>query len=313
MRKNIIYYLGIYWMLSFSSGGLQAQSYRSQETIDYIETYYKIAVRNMIDHKIPASITLAQGILESGSGRSELAKNANNHFGIKCTSDYSGEKYLKDDNKKNDCFRKYLHAEESYQDHSVFLTTRKHYSNLFKLDITDYKGWAKGLKAAGYATNPSYPELLIAVIEQNRLYEYDKYPEKYLKEKEQSFEKPVIPSVRIVPEREPVFEEKDKINGVKCILVKPGDTFYGLSRKYAISIETLKRYNDFPDDHILKAGEYVFLQKKRKKYDGQKYHEVQKGETIHLISQKYGIRKSSLIERNGLKSEAPEGMQLELN
>ncbi len=313
MRKSTIYSLVVYWMIAvvFCEGG-HAQSYRSQETIAYIETYYKIAVRNMIEYKVPASITLAQGILESGSGRSELAKNANNHFGIKCTSDYTGKKYLKDDDKKEDCFRVYPHAEGSYQDHSLFLTTRKHYSNLFKLAITDYKGWAKGLKEAGYATNPKYPELLIAVIEQNKLYEYDRNPEKYLNEEEQSFNKLVIPSARVVVEQD-VFEEKDEVNGVKCILVKPGDTFYGLSRRYDISIEKLKKYNDFPDDHVLKAGEYVFLQRKRKRYEEQKYHEVGKGETIHFISQKYGIRKRSLIKRNELEEEVSEGMILELN
>jgi len=270
MSKGIIYCLGVFWILSsFFCGELKAQSYRSEETIAYIDAYYVIAVQEMLDYKIPASITLAQGILESGSGRSELAKNANNHFGIKCTSDYSGDRYLKDDNMKDDCFRVYLHAEESYRDHSVFLTTRKHYSDLFKLDITDYKGWAKGLKEAGYATNPQYPELLIAVIEQNRLYEYDVDPEKYLKKEEQGFDKLVIPFKREMAEQESVFVEKDRINGVNCVLVKPGDTFYGLSRKYEISIENLKKYNDFPDDYVLKAGEYIFLQKNYIKIENQ--------------------------------------------
>jgi len=313
MSRRIIYCLGICWVLSvFGFGGLKAQSYRSAETIAYIETYYKIAVRNMINHKIPASITLAQGILESGSGRSELAKNANNHFGIKCTSDYTGERYLKDDNQKDDCFRVYTHAEESYRDHSLFLTTRKHYGDLFKLEITDYKGWAKGLKAAGYATNPQYPELLIAVIEQNRLYEYDTNPEKFLNEEEQQNSTILIPSQRIIVEPESTAEEKTSINGVRCVLVKPGDTFYGLSRKYNISIENLKKYNDFPDDHVLKAGEYLFLQKKNRRYKEQKYHEVKKGETIHLISQKYGVRECCLKRRNGLKTEVSEGVKLEL-
>ncbi len=322
MSKKIIYCLGICWIASvFFSARVNAQSYRSAETIAYIDTYYKIAIQNMINHKIPASITLAQGILESGSGRSELAKKANNHFGIKCTSDYTGEKYLKDDNAKNDCFRVYAHAEESYRDHSLFLTGRKHYANLFTLDITDYKAWAKGLKAAGYATNPKYPELLIAVIEQNRLYEYDVNPESFLKEDEkealdeQQNTTILIPSQRIVVEPEVVEKEgKTLINGVHCVLVKPGDTFYGLSRKYDVSIEDLKKYNDFPDDHVLKAGEYAFLQKKRRKYKDQKYHEVKKGETVHLISQKYGVRESCLKKRNGLQTEdLSEGMILELN
>jgi len=293
---------------------LKAQSYyRSEETIAYINTYHAIAIRKMLDYKIPASITLAQGILESGSGKSDLAQNANNHFGIKCTSDYTGGRYLKDDDIKDDCFRVYFHAEESYHDHSIFLTTRKHYSNLFTLDITDYKGWARGLKEAGYATNPQYPEILIAVIEQNQLYEYDLNPEKYLKEEEENFDKWLIPSKREIIEQEFVYVEKDNINGVRCILVKSGETFYGLSRKSEISIENLKKYNDFPDDYVLRAGEYIFLQKKKRKYEDQKYHEVRKGETLHLISQKYGIKKRRLIKMNGLKEEVTEGMQLVLN
>ncbi len=308
IKKNILYCVGFFVVLFSFCGKTEAQSYRSAETIAYIDTYSTIAVREMIDYKIPASITLAQGILESGSGRSELAKNANNHFGIKCTSDYTGDKYLKDDNKKDDCFRVYIHAEESYRDHSLFLTTRKHYSGLFRLDITDYKGWAKGLKEAGYATNPQYPELLIAVIEQNRLYEYDADPERFLKKDEEDTANLPVPSK---PESEEL--EKDKINGVKCILVKPGDTFYGLSRRYEVSIENLKKYNDFPDGYVLKAGEYIFLQKKRKKFEQQKHHDVRKGETLLLIAQKYGVRKRSLMKMNGLKDEAPDGMRLMLN
>jgi LysM repeat protein len=311
MNRNIVYLGMFYMLLSSFCGKLKAQSYyRSDETIAYIDAYYTIAIQKMLNYKIPASITLAQGILESGSGKSDLALNANNHFGIKCTSDYTGEKYLKDDDIKDDCFRVYLHAEESYHDHSIFLTTRKHYSNLFTLDITDYKGWARGLKKAGYATNPKYPEILIAVIEENRLYEYDLNPEKYL----QDSVKLVIPSKKEITEQELIFVEKDNINGVSCILVKSGETFYGLSRKHEITIENLKKHNDFPDDYILKAGEYIFLQKKKRKYEDQKYHEVRKGETLNLISQKYGIKKRRLIKMNGLKEEeVTEGMQLTLN
>ena len=150
------------------------------ETIAYIDKYYKIAIREMYEYKIPASITLAQGILESGSGRSDLATIANNHFGIKCTSDYVGDTFLKDDDKKDDCFRVYLDAESSYRDHSLFLVNRSRYSFLFTYWIRDYKAWAIGLKKAGYATNPNYPQLLIDVIEQYELYEYDRHPERYV-------------------------------------------------------------------------------------------------------------------------------------
>lgn len=310
MRKSVKFQLFLF--LVCWGGGLGAQSYRSAETIAYIDAFHKIAIREMYDYKIPASITLAQGILESGSGRSELAKNANNHFGIKCTSDYSGEKYLKDDDKKKDCFRVYRHAEESYHDHSLFLTTRSHYGDLFKLKMTDYKGWAKGLKNAGYATNPKYPELLIAVIEQNQLYEYDLNPEKYLAKDGALKDKMIIPFARKTEGLEKPLVKDNKINGVTCILVNPGETFYGLSQKHEVPIEKLKAYNDFPDDYVLKAGEYIFLEKKKRRYEAQKYHDVKQGETLHSIAQKYGVREKSLLRINGLK-DVSEGMRLILN
>ena len=154
------------------------------ETYAYIDRFYKTAIREMYQYRIPASITLAQGILESGSGRSDLATIANNHFGIKCTSDYNGDTFLKDDDKKDDCFRVYRDAESSYRDHSLFLVNRSRYSFLFNYWIRDYKAWAIGLKRAGYATNPNYPQLLIDVIEKYELYEYDRHPEKYVMKKE---------------------------------------------------------------------------------------------------------------------------------
>ncbi len=161
--------------------GISAQNkiYVSEATSNYINTFYKIAIREMYHYRIPASITLAQGILESGSGKSDLATVANNHFGIKCTSDYEGKTFLKDDDKKDDCFRVYENAEESYRDHSLFLVNRPRYSFLFNYGI-DYHAWAIGLKTAGYATNPNYPQLLIDVIEQNQLYEFDRFPERYV-------------------------------------------------------------------------------------------------------------------------------------
>lgn len=164
MKKSILVSL-----LSVFAIGICAQSV-NQTTLRYIETYRQIAIEQEQEHSIPAAITLAQGILESASGTSTLAKEANNHFGIKCHGDWTGETFFKDDDKKNECFRSYPSAEESFEDHSHFLK-KKRYADLFKLDITDYKGWAKGLKQAGYATNPDYPKLLIDIIE---LYGLDK-------------------------------------------------------------------------------------------------------------------------------------------
>ncbi len=156
---------------------------------EYIQTYKDIAMREMRDHKIPASITLAQGLLESGAGNSALAREAKNHFGIKCHKGWEGDTYIMDDDEKNECFRKYDNAEESFVDHSLFLTTRSRYAALFDLDITDYEGWARGLKAAGYATNPKYAQLLIDRI---KLYDLAKYDEIALGERSDDNQLPDI-------------------------------------------------------------------------------------------------------------------------
>lgn len=298
-----------------------AQSYRSAETIAYIDRYHKVAIREMYKYKIPASITLAQGILESGSGRSDLSTQANNHFGIKCTSDYSGKRFLKDDNKKDDCFRVYDHADGSYRDHSLFLTTRKHYAGLFKLSMTDYKGWAKGLKSAGYATNPKYPSLLVAVIEQNKLYEYDRHPEKYISRSEAeklTLDDKTTPNNRevspAVPGAEPTIEN-GKLNGVACVVVKPGDTFYGLSRRHGIPIDKLRRYNNFPEDYVLRAGENLFLERKQRKNPDYPTYTVKKGDTLLSICQKFGVRRWGVRRHNNMAKgeEVREGQVLELN
>ncbi|MCQ2218583.1 MAG: glucosaminidase domain-containing protein [Paludibacteraceae bacterium] len=314
--KYIFYVLGSMFMFQTAL----SQSYRSAETIAYIEQYHKVAIREMYKYSIPASITLAQGILESGSGRSDLSTIANNHFGIKCTSDYTGKHFLKDDNKKDDCFRVYEHAEGSYRDHSLFLTTRKHYSSLFKLSITDYKGWANGLKAAGYATNPKYPSLLIAVIEQNKLYEYDRNPEKYLTKKDaenltlDDQSQPQQKTEGPIQNEEPKIID-GKLNGTTCVVVKSGDTFYGLSRRHGISIDKLRYFNNFPEDYVLKAGEYLFLERKQRKNPDYPTYTVKKGDTLLSICQKFGVRRYGVRRHNNMEKgeEVKEGQVLILN
>lgn len=314
--KYIFYVLGSMFMFQTAL----SQSYRSAETIAYIEQYHKVAIREMYKYSIPASITLAQGILESGSGRSDLSTIANNHFGIKCTSDYTGKHFLKDDNKKDDCFRVYEHAEGSYRDHSLFLTTRKHYSSLFKLSITDYKGWANGLKAAGYATNPKYPSLLIAVIEQNKLYEYDRNPEKYLTKKDaenltlDDQSQPQQKTDGPIQNEEPKIID-GKLNGTTCVVVKSGDTFYGLSRRHGISIDKLRYFNNFPEDYVLKAGEYLFLERKQRKNPDYPTYTVKKGDTLLSICQKFGVRRYGVRRHNNMEKgeEVKEGQVLILN
>ncbi|QNK76289.1 glucosaminidase domain-containing protein [Winogradskyella sp. PAMC22761] len=201
----------------------------------YIDLYAEIAKSKMRSHKIPASITLAQGILESGSGSGRLAVKANNHFGIKCHG-WSGDKIYHDDDRSQECFRKYPKAEMSYEDHSEFLTGRSRYADLFKLDEDDYKGWAKGLRAAGYATDRKYPEKLISLIERYKLYEYD---EEVLK-----------PSVKTSKRKSTTIIEGVKKNNTKNHVVSKGDTLYSLSRLYKTSVEAIKAENNLKSNDL---------------------------------------------------------------
>lgn len=297
-----------------------AVSYKSAETDAYIAKYKQTAIEQMRKYKIPASITLAQGILESGSGRSDLATKANNHFGIKCTNDYNGKKYYKKDDKRRDCFRVYANAAESFVDHSLFLQ-RAHYASLFKLKITDYKGWANGLKKCGYATNPKYPSLLIEVIEQNKLYVYDDANYQDNSKKDDGGQKDNADDSRRENRREEVNPEKDRkadnvdirngdnrveINGVRCVRVKSGETFYSLAKKYETTVDKLKSLNDFPSNYTLKVGEYVFLKRKRRSYRALDYHVVESGETMLSISQYYGIQLEYLKKHNKKISGEPK-------
>ena len=187
---------------------------------DYIRDYAPIAQEEMKLYKIPASITLAQGILESGAGNGELTRRANNHFGIKC-HDWNGEKVYHDDDRRGECFRKYKHAKYSYRDHSLFLSGRGRYSELFELDPDDYKGWAKGLRKAGYATDRRYPDKLIDLIERYELYKYDS-----------EISRRPAPRYTAEPER-----------GADTHVVQKGDTLYSISKRYNTSVEEIKKMN----------------------------------------------------------------------
>ncbi len=207
--------------------------------LKYIDTYSEIAMDEMRKYKIPASITLAQGILESRSGQSLLTTRSNNHFGIKCHKGWTGDSTLHDDDEDDECFRVYKYPEESFRDHSLFLAERKRYADLFKLKQTDYKGWAKGLRKAGYATDRKYPEKLINIIEAYDLYEYD---EKVLGKKRR--------------------RNKKKTNSTtsepKFYTVKKGDTLYSISRKYSLSVDKLKSINGL-DSNIIDIGKKLYL------------------------------------------------------
>lgn len=268
---------------------------KNQIYLDYIDKYSSIAVSNQKKYKIPASITLAQAILESGGGTSQLTKKSNNHFGIKCHSDWKGGKVYFDDDNKDDCFRKYKNAEESYKDHAEFLQKNR-YSSLFKLNIQDYKGWARGLQKCGYATNKAYANRLIKIIEDYELYRYDS--EKGRANIKNKTKNKNTGSV--------VRQERDiyKTHGLIYVLAKKNDSFDAIADDLGFKVKDLIKYNEVPEDFPLYEGDIVYLQKKKKKADKPYYeHEVQIGESMHFIAQRYGVQLSRLYKMNKKNSE----------
>jgi len=287
---------------------------------EYFKKYADLAIKEMKRTGIPASITLAQGSLESSNGNSDLATEANNHFGIKCHKDWDGKKFFKDDDEKNECFRVYKEAYDSYIDHSEFLKTRERYAFLFQLDPTDYKSWAHGLKKAGYATNPKYPELLIKIIEDNKLFEYDKgnlssqstsKTEVSKKHKERKLpifdpKELVAPPVLIDIDNDFTVESPVrsvlKNNGVSYIISKKSDTYETIAKEYDLMSWQIPLFNDMEKDSALKEKLVVYIQpKKRKAEKKYKAHVVAKGETLQSISQLYAIRLNRLAKLNGLE------------
>lgn len=274
---------------------------------EYIGMYSHIAVNNMKQYGVPASITLAQAMLESDNGNSTLAVKANNHFGIKCHKDWTGATIYHDDDRKGECFRKYKNPEQSFNDHSLFLRGGKRYAFLFDLTPTDYKAWAHGLKKAGYATNPKYAELLIKIIEDNELYRFD-----------QGIAVAIKPPKTVVTDWDnyeidlyktrPVFTR----NRVKYIVAKDGDTFESLARELDLMPWQLYRYNDLTRDSVIRPGQELYIQPKRRKADrSNPVHTVEQGETMYKISQMYGVKLKSLYQKNRMKpGDEPEDGQL---
>lgn len=274
---------------------------------EYINTYKEDAIIEMQRTGIPASITLAQGILESGDGNSPLARYAKNHFGIKCHSDWKGATFTMDDDAKDECFRKYKHVLDSYRDHSDFLTGRNRYAFLFDLKITDYKGWAHGLKKAGYATNPKYPSLLIGIIERNQLYQYDD-PKAYKKSNRQIADKGKSSNSKSkthhkntdsspYSSRTGMFTVKTHPNNIKYVEAKGNQNLEDIADEFNMGVWQLTKYNDLDQNYIPKDGEIVYLQPKR--YRGQEdFYIVQSGESLEEISQKVGVRLKSILRKN---------------
>ena len=248
---------------------------------EYIVKYAPLAVKQMQIHKIPASITLAQGILESNNGNSRLAIKGNNHFGIKCHG-WEGKKIYADDDQKHECFRKYKDVIESYRDHSLFLKKYDRYSFLFDYKIKDYKSWALGLKKAGYATNSKYPELLIKIIEENQLYKYDK-----------TSSDPLLASSR------DIYLHRNRI---KYVIANDLENYQIIAEELNLKLWQLYKYNDSKSNKILAAGTKVFIQPKRNKCK-KRIHIAKENETLYEISQYYGVKMKKLKKRNSFFTE----------
>ena len=270
----------------------------NQNYQNYINQYKDLAIEQMLKYRIPASITLAQGLFESGAGRSELARKGNNVFGIKCYG-WQGRAVYHDDDAKHECFRAYNSPGESFEDHSRFLARQQRYSRLFKLKITDYKGWAHGLKACGYATNPTYATKLINIIELYKLYRYDKASsyDKFMA-KHSSNDKAALNGTMLHP---------IKIYNKNYYLVaREGDTFKSIGKETELSWRKLAKYNERDKNDILHAGDIVYLKKKRTKAEKiykKRPHTVRPGESMYDIAQKYGIRLKSLYKMNHLSPD----------
>ncbi len=284
--KTIIKLLlpGLIFKLFFVFQGAAQQ----HETISsYIDKYKDVSINHMKKYGIPASIKLGQGILESGFGNSDLAVEANNHFGIKCHG-WQYATFYKDDDKKNECFRSYKDPISSFNDHSEFLSTRQRYSFLFDLNPLDYKGWAKGLREAGYATNPNYPQLLINIIEKHELYKYD----------QKIADSDKMPSLS----KKNHEDRKVKLNNrVKYIYARQGETPASIAEEMDIWTWEVKRYNELESDNIVfDERDIVYLQRKRRRGETN-HHIIQEGETMYDISQLYGIRLKHLYRRNNIE------------
>jgi hypothetical protein len=275
-------FLSITFLCAFNIGIFSQK--QSQPYLDYIKNHKELAIQQMKKYSIPASVTLAQGLLETRAGQSELAWKHNNHFGIKCGSDWKGKRAYFTDDKPNECFRSYGNREDSYEDHSVFLKKYSRYAALFELKSTDYAGWAKGLQKAGYATSKAYANSLINLIETYELYKYDS-PEKIKKNKVQTPKR----------KRQPYIS-----GGLLYVEAEDGDTYEDIAYDLDFKTKNLLKYNDVHEGFPLHKGDIVYLESKKIKADMPHLDYIVKiGDSMHSISQRYGIRLKSLYKLNG--------------
>lgn len=299
---------------------LPAQAQVRQTREEYINKYKKIAVAHMERYGIPASITMAQGILESDCGNSWLSQASNNHFGIKCKRNWTGDVVYYDDDEKGECFRSYPSVEASYQDHAEFLDSQPRYDSLFSYAPNDYKSWARGLKAAGYATAPDYAQRLIRIIEESKLYLLDREDGLTITERKPDTSPTTgsrAKATSIKPQRSLGAVDPDdyrvtvnahkgynvyRTNGVNYILAHDGDTFEKISRDFRISARNLRKFNDVSKNAQPVANEVIYIGRKKKRWDGNVLlHTVREGETLWSLGQSYGIRTKSLARLNKLK------------
>jgi len=290
----------ICWLVCFD---LFAQKITADE---YINIYKDLAITEMKRSGIPASIKLAQGMLESGNGNSRLAIVANNHFGIKCHG-WEGEEIYHDDDKKNECFRRYKNAKDSWIDHTDFLTSRSRYAFLFEYESTDYKSWATGLRKAGYATDPNYSQLLITLIERHSLYQYDTGVQAAKIKPPQNANRRNTPA-RTTPtdddfasfniDKYPIREN----NRTNYVNAREGDTYASLTKALDLMPWQLPKYNEIMTSNVLYEGQIIYLQPKRRKAEqGKETHTVRDGETMYDISQQYAIKLSRLYALNRME------------
>ena len=303
MMKRLLLFFPLIAGVSMQASG---QTGERMSRAEYIKTYKELAIAEMKRSGIPASITMAQACIESGDGNSRLAKKANNHFGIKCHDDWNGKEIHHDDDKKNECFRKYTSVHESFRDHSNYLLSKSRYEFLFELDPFDYKAWARGLKKAGYATDPSYAGALIGVIEEYKLYALDRE----VAGKTPKYRRP-LPETGDVYEGRTIFER----NRIQYIVAKNGDSFESLTAEFGKLPWELIRYNDLPANSHVDSSQVIYIQPKRNAAaPGYRTHTVKERETMYTISQLYGIKLEKLYEKNGLtwQSELKPGTVLQL-
>lgn len=283
--------------LLFSIQGASAQMKWNSAYQSYIDQYKDLAIEQMLRYNIPASITLAQGLFESAAGRSNLTRSGNNHFGIKCHG-WTGKRTYHDDDAAGECFRAYDNARQSYEDHSRFLATQSRYARLFSLKRTDYRGWARGLKQCGYATNPQYASKLTQIIELYGLNKYDRATtyDRFIA-KHASEESPGPDGVRYVIKA---------YNDNYYVIAKKGETFKSLGKELGISGRKLAKYNERDKRGTLDDGDVIYLKKKRNKAERNfknRPHTVKAGESMYSIAQKYGIRLKSLYKKNRLSPD----------